>query len=214
MDSTKMEIHKFFDSIDKYAFGDLLLFQKLAHDAEKQEIIEDKSGEGETATTTSQTTQYHSGSFSSTSPEPICRATIPFTLMIFSCMDILGYLVKEEGWHGATDKNFISFFKYVDLSPSEDEINCLTSVFRHPMAHNYFPKLSQSISYHSQNPDRLFFTNGRDTRIILNVNKLQTYFIEGYGQIKMTESLYEKMNKRFTELTKHYEENEKCKLLN
>ena len=204
-----MEIEIYFDALRKYAFGDLALLHKLSAEAEAKE-----TGTYTTSsTTTGETTKYSTGSYSAAPPQVICRATIPFTLMIFSCIDILGYLVRTEGSHRETAKNIIAFFSKVNNGPSADELECLINIYRHGLAHNYFPKLGQSISYHSKNPDKLFLKNEIGTQIILNVNMLEKFFVIGFMAITGSSELYSTMEKRLQELNNHYNEHERCKSL-
>jgi hypothetical protein len=207
------DIYKYLESLEEYAFGDLWLFHELSISAEQKEKKQEQSLESSTGII--QTTRKPSdGSYSSLEYfEPICRATIPFTLMIFSCMDILGYLVREKGSHTQTKENIRAFFDYVYEKPSSDEINCIINIFRHGLAHNYFPKLEQSISYHSTNPDLIFFSDSSNSRVILNVNKLEEYFTIGFESIKNTQSIYIQMEARFKKLNNYYEQHEKCKLI-
>ena len=205
-----MEVVNYFIAMERYALGDLELLHQLSRDAEQKEVRPYT-----TSSTTTYESTYPTGSYSAIPQVPICRATIPFTLMIFSCMDILGYLVRLEGRHTDTTANIIAFFEKMKIKPSADELSCLITLYRHGLAHNYFPKLGQSISYHSKNPDSLFLKSENDGQIILNVNKLESLFLEGFTAIKEgSTELYFSMEKRFQGLTNHYNERETCKLIN
>lgn len=202
----KTEVYKFFLVLERYAFGDLQLLHKLAEDAEaKDSVTEDQNSN------LPPTTMYPYG-FEFNFGNPVhCRATIPFALMIFSCMDILGFIVKG-GDQTKTKKNIEEFYKFVSSKPSQDEVDCLVNLFRHGLAHNYFPKLGQSISYHSKNPPTLFFSD--NSGICLNVNILERHLDEGFRNIKADESSYTTMDTNFTHLNTHYLTHEKCKLVN
>lgn len=206
MDYRTTEVYKFFLILEQYAFGDLQLLHKLAEDAEAKDAEKDKQNSNFPPTT-----MYPYG-FEFNFGKPIhCRATIPFALMIFSCMDILGFIVKG-GNHTATKENIKEFYKFVSSKLTEDEEDCLVNLFRHGLAHNYFPKLGQSISYHSKNPSTIFFSD--NSGICLNVNMLEKHFEEGYRNIKANGSIYTAMETNFTQLNTHYLTYEKCKLLN
>lgn len=199
------EVYKFFLVLEQYALGDLQLLHKLAEDAEAK----DAATEGQHSNVPP-TTMYPYG-FEFNFGKPIhCRATIPFALMIFSCMDILGFITRG-GKPEDTKKNIKKFYEFVSPKPTEDELECMVVLFRHGLAHNYFPKLGQSISYHSLNPSTLFFSD--NSGICLNVNMLEQHLKEGFRNIKANESLYSQMNTNFTQLNKHYLTNEKCKLI-
>ena len=213
----------YFEYLEKYAFGDLELFHKLAADAEAKE--RDLS-----SSTTSEGTRYHGGSYGA-EPYPdfveerrplevVSRATIPFALMMFSCMDVLGYLVRSgdgadnENAHTKTAKNIFVFFKFVNASPTELEIDCLVNIYRHGLGHNYFPKLGYSISYHSHNSkDKLFFLDAVGMRAILNVNRLEYYFRSGFEGIKSSENLYGQISERLEKMNLFYQRKDEQKML-
>lgn len=206
MDYSTTEVYKFFLVLEQYAFGDLQLLHKLAEEAEAKDAETDEQNSGFPPTT-----MYPYG-FEFNFGKPInCRATIPFAMMIFSCMDILGYIVKG-GNHKATMKNIEGFYKFVSYELTVDEKDCLVNLFRHGLAHNYFPKLGQSISYHSKNPSTLFFS---DKKVIcLNVNMLEKHFQEGFKNIKANENFYTAMDANFKKLNTLYLTDNKCKWLN
>jgi hypothetical protein len=213
MDITTTEVYKYFYCIEKYAWGDLYLLQQLANKAEEQE--KKQYGRSDNQIAQQEPPQYSpgSGSYSTNPPfEPICRATIPFALMVFSCIDVLGYLVKQNGSHRRTRENITEFFKHIEDGPSSLELDCLINIYRHGLAHNYFPKLNQAISYHTTNPDKLFFKcNGK---VVLNVNKLESLFMAGFSRIRGEVNLYAHMELRFLQLTISYQEEDSWLLPN
>jgi hypothetical protein len=218
----KQMVSAYFEDIEKYAFGDLDLFHQLAANAEVEEgpII---------TTTDSEGTRYHPGSYGA-EPFPeledlrkpievVNRATIPFTLMMFSCMDTLGYLVRtgegaESGAaHKDTGKNIGSFLKFVSPAPIDLEIECLIAVYRNGLVHNYFPKLSHAISYHSENSkEKLFFLDPIGVRIVLNVNRLEYYLKSGFENIMASESLFDKIAERLKRMNADYEKKDAPKI--
>lgn len=208
MDYRTTEVYKFFLFLEQYAFGDLQLFHKLAKEAEG------KDAENQFENSNFPPTTMYPYGFEFNFGKPInCRATIPFTLMIFSCMDILGFIVRNgnKNSHRETQKNIEEFYRFISPMPTQNEINCLVKLFRHGLMHNYFPKLAQSISYHSENPSTLFFDD--NSGICLNVNILEKHLEEGFMNIKNNESLYDKMGTNFSDLNKYYLDNEKRYLL-
>jgi hypothetical protein len=205
MDITATEVYKYFYCIEKYALGDLYLLHKIASEAEEQEQKEYGSSDNRIMLQEPPQYSYNTGSHSSIPPfEPICRGTIPFALMIFSCIDVIGYLVKQNGSHRRTRDNITEFFKYIEDGPSSLELDCLINIYRHGLAHNYFPKLNQTISYHTTNPNKLFFKcNGK---VVLNVNKFESLFMDGFSRIRGEVNLYARMELRFLQLTVSYQE--------
>jgi hypothetical protein len=200
MDYKTTEIYKYFLALEQYALGDLQILQKLAKEAEEiDEKKKDKNLNPENTTMSPYSFQFNFGK-----PKH-CRATIPFTQMIFSCMDILGYVVRQgivPGNHKQTQKNIEAFYDFVTPKPSIDDLNYLIQTFRHGLSHNYFPKLGKGISYHSKNPGTLFFNNGSD--LCLNVNVLEIHLKEGFKKIKEAENLYSVMNSNFEILNNFY----------
>jgi hypothetical protein len=213
MDYRTTEVYKFLIALEHYALGDLKLFHKLADDAEKiereKEDAERMENEcDEVESNDPPTTRYpYSFEFIHGRPSP-CRATIPFALMIFSCMDVLGYILKGGDLNKWENKssfgNIKRFYEEVSDQINPDDLNRLVNLFRHGLAHNYFPKLGHSISYHSKNPQSLFFPDGNKN--CLNVNILENHFVEGFHKIKDNESLYELMENNLTYLNKYYED--------
>jgi hypothetical protein len=227
MNKKHQRVHTYFEYIERYAFGDLNLFHKIAIDAEAEE---NNQGSTSSSTTAYEATKYHSGS-AGAEPYPdfvdkrvpfevVNRATIPFTLMIFSCMDALGYLIREdhkaedENAHTKTNKNITGFFKFVSPYPTKEEIECLVAIFRHGLGHNYFPKLGHAISYHSNNPkDKLFFLDVVGVRVVLNVNRLENYFKVGFDNIKGSEPLYDQISNRLEKINLYYLKHDEQKVM-
>lgn len=194
------EVYKFFLALEQYAFGDLNLFHNLIEQAEikDEESLETKSN--------FLSTTFYPFGFEFNFGKPInCRATVPFSMMIFSCMDILGLIVKG-GNYRSTKINIETFYNHVLEKPTKNEIDCLIKLFRNGVIHNYFPKNSQSISYSKQFPTLFFKDN---TRMCLNVKILEEHFAEGFAKIKSDESLYIRMEANFNKLNKNYRQ-ERC----
>lgn len=209
MDYRITEVYKFFLVLERYAFGDLQLLHKLTKKAEAKDVENEEENSNMPPTT-----MYPHGFEFNFGKSVHCRATIPFALMIFSCMDIIGFLVRKtpaDNAHKETEKNIENFYEHISSTPTEDELKCLIRLFRHGLAHNYFPKLGQSISYHSTNPNTLFFSD--NSGICLNVNLLEKHLKEGFYKIRSDERLYLQMETNLTDLNTYYLTHEKCKLL-
>lgn len=207
MDYRATDVYKFFLAIEEYAIGDLDLFHKLTGEAESLDEIDSKGLEKIDASPP--TTMYPYGFEFNFGKPSNNRATIPFAMMIFSCMDVIGAILKD-GKPKATALNVEEFYKHVTQKPTKEELDCLIKLFRHGLAHNYFPKRGLAISFHSKNPQTLLFKDG--DRICLNVNILEKQFIEGFTQIKDDKELYPKMNENFSKLNAAYAK-ERCTLL-
>lgn len=212
------EAYKLFLGIRKYALGDLNLFHRLSEEAEEKEAELKKSKaeepeENEGIVTTHQTTKYPENAESFKDELVICRATIPFAMMIFSCMDILGYLLRVGKDFSNTNKNLKEFFNYIVKSLSDDEIKCLEDIFRNGIAHNYLPKFKQSISYHSKTDKtgELFVPIGAD--LLLNVKELERCFIMGFDKLEGDDSIYESLNGKLSDLNKTFKTHEGFKSL-
>lgn len=231
----KTEVFEYLKSLQMYAYGDLELFHRLANEAELLEgnsggqshitassqpqnpadlANNDPSNISNSpyptgtnsSSTTSITTRISQGSMYSPVPtSQNFRATIPFTMMMLSCMEMLGYLAKENGVAGKTEKNIKHFFSLVGLNTSAHDIRFLVRTYRHGLVHNYFPKLNHAISYHSSNTlNTLFFNSPGYTTKSLNVNYLETCFRIGLERISLSTDLYENLDKQFTVLKNSY----------
>jgi hypothetical protein len=99
------------------------------------------------------------------------RSTIPHTLTLFAALDTLGFLSRNESDFRKTWKNFKSFFD--DSSVTQETKDVLLNVYRHGMAHGYFPKLGLGISYHSGQASMPLFFKGSSGNLVLNVNEVE-----------------------------------------
>jgi hypothetical protein len=207
MDYRTTDVYKFFLAIEEYAIGDLNLFHKLSLEAETKDVSDTNGIESND--TAPPTTMYPYGFEVNFGKPTNKRATIPFAMMIFSCMDVIGAILKG-GKPKATALNIEEFYNHIAQKPNKVELDCLIKLFRHGLAHNYFPKRGQAISYHSKNPKALFFKNGSE--ICLNVNVLEKNFVDGFTLVKTSEELYPQMNINFAKLNAAYAK-ERCLLL-
>lgn len=213
------EVYRYLIFLQKYLLGDLSLFHKLSKEAEQKEKANAESskvglfkglvklfkGNTGSPTLTITTTKYPY-SFESMFVSPIIpRSTIPHTATLFSTIDILGFLNRREADFANTTKNIEEFFSLSTFRVEPVELTILTTVFRHGMTHNYFPKLNMEVSYRSSNPtDRIFFKNsGGD--IVLNVNLLEVIVTEQLQSIINNSELYENMINQFEVMTRDYE---------
>jgi hypothetical protein len=222
MATTPSKVQDCFEGFDSYALGDLKLFHELSSKAETEEATYADSLAGATYHITSSTSR--STTFETTESPPVggypyaspvihkfSRATIPFALTMFSCMEFLGFLytgINSGG--GYTKRNIEEFLEHTTNKPTSDEITCLIELFRHGLAHNYFPKLGNAISYHSKNQQSLFFRiNGS---YCLNVNHLESLFLDGYDRIKRDIANYPRFDRNLEKMESDYSDNKKCML--
>lgn len=231
-DFEKTEVYQFLQSLKTNAYGDLELFHDLAKNAEQAEnatpqahithslqslVDQPDSNEGTTpessntgtssSTTTFKSTAYSKGSmFAPVPTSQSFRATIPFTMMMLSCMEMIGYLARANGVAGETATNIKFFFTYAPLNIKSADIKFLVKVFRHGLAHNYFPKLGHGVSYHSKNPpNNLFYFPSDGAKKTLDVNFLEIAFTIGLEGISHDPALYETMDLQYRRLIQLYE---------
>jgi hypothetical protein len=231
-DFEKTEVYQFLESLKTYAYGDLELFHALAENAEQAEnvspqahithslqssmkqpdsndgIIPEFTNSGtSSSTTTLKSTAYSKGSmFAPVPTSQSFRATIPFTMMILTCMEMVGYLVRKNGVAGQTAKNIKVFFSHVPVNIKKADIDFLVNVFRHGLAHNYFPKLGHAVSYHSKNPqNNLFYFPTDGAKKTLDVNFLEIASRIGLDGISRDPALYETMDLQYRRLIQSYE---------
>jgi hypothetical protein len=222
MESTHHIVEDYFIAFDSYVLGDLELFHELSGNAETQETTYAESFDGveyHMTSSTSRSTTFETtkapppGGYPHTSPieHNFPRATIPFALTMFSCMEFLGFLYTGDNSRaGYTKRNIEKFLDHTTSKPSDDELTCLIELFRHGLAHNYFPKLGNAISYHSNNPNSLFFqVNGA---YCLNVNYLEKLFREGYDGIKNDRANYPMFDTHIEQMEQNYSRNKQCRL--
>jgi len=135
------------------------------------------------------------------------RCTLPTlynTQTLFSIIDILGYLNRNEPDFSATSKNFIEFFNHqTTLDPLE--LRLLTKVYRHGITHTYFPKLNMELSYHSSNPQGKFFFISTNGNLVLNVNALIPVVKNRIQSIIDDSSLYSNMQNQYSVMVNNYE---------
>lgn len=221
-DKRNTEVYKYLLSLQTYAYGDLNLFHKLCKEAEDKESQEKQGGQTEitssgapevtttvpvtNSSSTTYTTTLSEGSlYAPPHPSPKFRATIPFAMMILSCIEILGYLTKEDGNERQTLENIRYFLENTDgIDVEDDDIKLLVLIFRHGLAHAYFPKLNYGISYRSTNPNTLFYRNASSMGEILNVKYLETCFRLGLEKIVNDSSIYPLMERQYLRLIDLY----------
>lgn len=203
-------VYKYLIYLEHYLTGDLKLFKDLAEQAEvkerahEAEIASTDSVGTSSSTLTTQTT-LSPASFAFNYGNPIIsRATIPFTLTLFSTADILGYLTGSGIDFKNTTANLESFFYHPSVGLSSAEFKVLHAVYRNGLPHVYFPKLDAELSYRSTNdPNKLFMKIG--DRLILNVNKLEKIVTKRLREIIRDTSLYSAMESKYLHINSKYE---------
>lgn len=148
--------------------------------------------------------------------EEVFNLTIPITLMLFAVVDVVGYLVREEGRHTDTRGNFEAFLNFTKSSLSLSEVDndllfkkdLLLKRFRHGIVHGCFPKLWRGVSYRSTNKSKpLFFQcKGYET---LNVNRLKDIVIATFDHIRENKELHPRMECRYKCLIDLYQKEER-----
>ena len=212
-------VYRYLIFLQKYLLADLLLFHELSVVAEQMEksigesskngllarflkLFSSFSSTSMTAITTSKYPYSFEFMFSSS---VVARSTIPHTTILFSTIDILGYLNRNKPDFRNTTENFNTFFSHPTTRIDPIELEILTKVFRHGMAHNYFPKLNMEISYHSSNPSGQIFFKNAIGDLVLNVNSLESILTKRLESIINSSELYSNMDKQFTTMVDQYE---------
>ncbi|WP_194976708.1 hypothetical protein [Aquiflexum lacus] len=202
MSHESTEVYNYLVYLKKYLFGDLELFRGLARNAEAEELrIRETSIETHVIPTTQSP-----NSFLFTFGTPlISRCTIPHASVLFSTIDILGFLIRTEPNYKRTTKNFKNFFESLSPPITENELSVLIEVYRHGITHSYFPKLGLEISYHSTNPtERIIFKNELGD-LVLNINVLETIVTERLSELINKSELYNNMDNQYRILVEGYE---------
>lgn len=209
------QVYKYLKHLITYLKGDLGNFHEMC---EKIELEENNSENLETPIT-----QSYGGSESNTIPvvtssrfsshgtsgydghgvrdiPPYFRSTTPHTLLLFSTIDVFGYLIRQNGNETQTKLNFEEFLRG---EISDDYLDFLYVVVRHGLTHSFFPKLDVSISYHSTNigKDLFFKDNGC---ITINVNFLEKLVIKKVDDI-FENGDYVNMEIQYNNMISNYE---------
>lgn len=206
------EVYDYLSNLYTYLTGDLETFHAICDTYEQRELIERNDP----------TKQYSNGSYgfkriplppitgeqghdTTFAPEEITtyfKSTIPYTLTLFSTIDIIGYLLGNVK-PGTSGQNSPNFQRFLNNNISKDEETVLINVFRHGMTHGYFPKLDVGISSHSMNPQgKLFFLERG--YLVLNVFRLEEIVIDRLNEIIGDESLYPNMETQYKGLVDYY----------
>lgn len=216
------QVFKYLSHLVTYLNGDLENFHKMCEEIEmeerKSEILEteitksfDDSETTKPVGISSKFSNYgvsgFDGSRSKNIP-PYYRSTTPHTLLLFSTIDILGYLIRPDGNERQTTKNFEEFFKG---TLSDIFLDFLIVVVRHGVTHSFFPKLDVGISYHSTNLDKDLFFKENNGVIIINVNILEKLVIEKVDDI-FENGDYSNMENQYNKMISNYEEGVRGKI--
>ena len=206
------EVIKYLKALQTFCYGDLENFENQCNRIEKEEglmhanlaegnhFITSSDSSVSTYTLTTQTTAFPNNSFSvdsSFEKKEFYRSTIPHCVLLFSIIDVIGFLLSTENKLSNTTKNFKFFFSHLKLSRQEELI--LVKLYRHGMVHSFFPKKKFGVSYFSKNPeDELYFmVNGI---ITLNVNFLIKITKLRFESILEDQSVHLNINIQFKKL--------------
>lgn len=200
-DFKSLEVYKYLNSLQKYFNGDIAEFENLAMSIESRERLDLDMGSMFDPAAYDAANQ----NLDVRNNEQHFRLTIPITLTIFSVVDLIGYLIDINNKPQDTKKNFHSFFKLSKFQLTETEVEIIVNIFRHGLAHVYFPKLNLGVKFHSTNPrDKIFFKNSIGV-IFLNVNILKSIVQNVFDQIINSSSFYQIMEKKYQIMLSDYE---------
>lgn len=158
MNTELRNLHSYFHALNVFMVGDLLVFDKNCDLADKSDSYFRPSSNASFKELTSMSAPAYSSIYNDQgshvmgayleNPNP--RLTIPLVLTLFSVMELLGIFYTGKINPGSTKKNIFTFFEKVPNSerPTNDEINKLVSIYRHGIAHQYFPKNSSPYPIH------------------------------------------------------------------
>lgn len=199
-DFKNLEVYKYLNSLQKYFKGDIAEFENLAWSIESRERIDLDMGSLFDPAIYDAANQ----NLNAENNEQHFRLTIPMTLSLFSVVDLMGYLIDQNNKPTETEKNFRSFFSLSKFPLAESEIKIIVGIFRHGLAHVYFPKLNFGVKFHSTNPEnKLFFKNTKGI-IFLNVNMLSTIVQNIFDEIAGNSALYQIMEQKYQVLLAEY----------
>ena len=166
----EIKVEDYLHNVDRYLKGDFRNFEELC----------DKLEQNNPGSPDDHSTSGHSGG------TVIYRSTLPHALLLFSAIDLVGYLLGSTvPGPGGTETHFKDFFNYTSatLQPlDQKEISALVHLIRHGAAHGYFPKLDIMINYHSALANRgIFFKENGN--ICFNVKQFSVYFFDCWENI-------------------------------
>jgi hypothetical protein len=190
------EVFKYISFIENYLKGDLESFHKLC-----EKIEEEENSNVNPISPIQPTGVSGFGGFPVEEITPYYRSTTPHTLLLFSTIDIFGYLIRPNGNERETTKNFEEFF---NGTISESFLDFLIVVVRHGVTHSFFPKLDVKISYHSSNEGKDLFFKDNENCIVINVNTLEKLVINKVDFI-LEHGDYSNMEIQFNKMISKYE---------
>lgn len=132
---------------------------------------------------------------SSIEPDPISGlkgCTIPTAMTILSSMDLIGFLLNENGKVGESEKNISFFIKYLNYRffPSYNDLIIEKLInYRHGMMHHFFPKFKGEFAGICKNNEssNLFIKNtfNEMQEESLNVSVLSSDFVRTIDGLKL-----------------------------
>jgi len=204
-------LKSYFNALNIYMLGDLLVFDKNCDQADKSDFYHRTTISGRTilelhpnldipvpfSSVYPSDTGSHPSLAYIQNPNP--RLAIPLALTLFSVIELLGILYTGRTDAGSTTKNINTFFEKLDPSdrPSDEDIKSLIKIYRHGLVHQYFAKNGGLLSYNHIGPDKLFFTY---ETTCLNVNYLKKLFLAGFKKIQNDEASFSLMEANIIKL--------------
>lgn len=118
--------------------------------------------------------------------------TVPTAMTIISAMELLGFLLNENGDTKKSKENLYFLFDFNEsflFSSFDDEIKEKLFHYRHGMMHHFFPKFKSKFSgiCKDETNQNLFVSHKVNGEVeeSLNVNTLARYFIEATEKLKI-----------------------------
>ena len=192
-------LKSYFEALNVYLLGDLLVFDKNCKEADESDSYNRGCILGKTIVSLdpgkhipySSIYPQNMGSNPSAAyiNNPFPRLAIPLALTLFSAIELMGILYTGRTDARSTTLNIKTFFEKLDPvdRPTNEEINTLIKVYRHGLVHQYFSKNQSFLSYSSRTPNRLFFQH---ETLCLNVNYLKNLCISGFEKIQADEKSF------------------------
>ena len=126
------------------------------------------------------------------------RSTIPHALAVLATMDILGFLIGQEPNADPTEKNIKLLLNGVITDPQQ--LYCLVFIYRHGMAHSFFPKEKISIAAHSSLSGKDLFYVDSNATVTLNVNTLIELMKTKFDAILSNTTIHANVEAQFDKL--------------
>ncbi len=114
--------------------------------------------------------------------EGLGNFSIPLAAILFSMIDLLGYLIRKDT-ETDTPQNFRILLlndSYFPNSYRSEDVELVIKIYRHSITHTVFPRATAEIGKYEKEPN-LIIRDGN--QLILNVHVLAKDFINAYAKI-------------------------------